>query len=263
MPTTSAARRHRAAKPEMTETYLTTLHRLAGAQKTTKGAPAYSRFVNRRLGRYLAAAAYHAGLSPNQVTVLSAVFSFAAIGMLAGLPATWWVGVLVSVALLLGYALDSADGQLARLRGGGSTSGEWLDHVIDATKISALHLAVLVTTYRHFRMAHDEFFLVPIGFTVIAAVLFFAMILNDQLRCIAAYRNPARPVPAPPSNPSTLRALIVIPVDYGVFCLLFVMLGFHGGFLTVYTLLFFANAAFAVLALSKWFADMRQLDAAG
>ena len=51
---------------------------------------------------------------------------------------------------MLGYALDSADGQLARLRGGGSLTGEWLDHVIDSFKISTLHLAVLVMAYRFF-----------------------------------------------------------------------------------------------------------------
>ena len=53
--------------------------RLAAAQKPrAPGAPAYSIYVNRPLGRLLAAAAYLGGLTPNVVTVISAVFTFSA-----------------------------------------------------------------------------------------------------------------------------------------------------------------------------------------
>ena len=55
----------------VTMSYREALHTLKSRQKSGKGAPAYSRFVNRRLGRYLAAAAYQAGLTPNAVTALS------------------------------------------------------------------------------------------------------------------------------------------------------------------------------------------------
>ena len=60
-------------------------------------------------------------------------------------------GVVVSLLLILGYALDSADGQLARLLGGGTPEGEWLDHVIDSAKLATIHLAVLVSLYRALR----------------------------------------------------------------------------------------------------------------
>ena len=50
--------------------------------------------------------------------------------------------------LVVGYAFDAADGQLARLRGGGIIAGEWLDHMVDAIKVASLHLAVLVGLYR-------------------------------------------------------------------------------------------------------------------
>ena len=92
-----------------------------------------------------AAAAYQIGLTPNQVTYISATFTFVGLLVLALAPATWPVGLLVTVVLVLGYAFDAADGQLARLRGGGSLLGEWLDHMIDSVKVAALHLAVLVT----------------------------------------------------------------------------------------------------------------------
>src|SRR5206468_3735903 len=108
--------------------------RLAGAQKSNRGAAGYSRWVNRRLGRQIAAVAYLRGLTPNQVSAISAVFTFAAIASLAVFRPDWLLAVLATVALLTGYAFDSADGQLARLRGGGSPAGEWLDHVLDALK---------------------------------------------------------------------------------------------------------------------------------
>ena len=130
--------------------YRATVARLAGAQKTTKGAPAYSRFVNRPAGRGLAAVAYLLGMTPNMVTAVSAAFSFAGIGVLIFWHPSALTGMIVCLCLALGYAFDAADGQLARLRGGGSISGEWLDHMVDATKISALHLAVLIGVYRFF-----------------------------------------------------------------------------------------------------------------
>src|SRR5690349_18876650 len=156
------------------------LRQLSHAQKTAKGAPAYSRFVNRRAGRYLAAAAYQAGRTPNQVTAVSAAFSAAAIALVALLPPSAVLGVVVAVLLALGYALDSADGQLARLRGGGTPAGEWLDHVVDAAKIASLHLALLVGLYRSGTRGGE--LLLPLAFSAVATVLFFATLLNDALR---------------------------------------------------------------------------------
>lgn len=96
-------------------------HRLARAQKGhARGAPAYSVYVNRRIGRVLAAVAYRIGLTPNQVSIISAVHSFVAIGLIAFGPVNVPMGLLIALLLVLGYAWDSADGQVARLRGGGS-----------------------------------------------------------------------------------------------------------------------------------------------
>jgi phosphatidylglycerophosphate synthase len=229
---------------------------LAGAQKPAKGAPAYSRFVNRRLGRYLAAAAYRLGLTPNIVTGISAAFSFTAIAVIALARPTVPVGVLVAAALVAGYAFDAADGQLARLRGGGSTSGEWLDHMVDSAKISSLHLAVLIGCFRFFGFAHQAWLLVPLAFTAVANVAFFGMILNDQLRRVAMADGRV----VEQGAPSTLRSLLVIPTDYGVLCLAFLLLGWHHLFFGVYTFLLLASAGFLVLAAFKWFRDMSALD---
>lgn len=228
---------------------------LATAQKTTKGAPAYSRFVNRRLGRYLAAAAYLLGITPNGVTAISAFFSFAGIAAIIFLSPSLFTGVLVCICLVVGYAFDAADGQLARLRGGGSPSGEWLDHMVDATKISSLHLAVLISLYRYFDLTSAGWLLVPMGFSVVAAVMFFGMILNEQLR-----RNATQSAPvADRGNTSGIRSLLVIPTDYGLLCAVFILLAIPPVFLLVYAFLFVCNAGFMFLAAFKWFGDMKAL----
>jgi phosphatidylglycerophosphate synthase len=168
--------------------------------------------------------------------------------------------VAVCLALVVGYAFDAADGQLARLRGGGSPSGEWLDHMIDSAKISSLHVAVALAVHRAAGLDDrigEAWTLVPLGFTIVAAVSFFGMILNDQLRRVHTARTGE---PLPPGAPSTLRSLLVAPTDYGVLCLSFVLLGAPVAFLSVYTLLFAASAGYLALAVVKWFRDMRTLD---
>ena len=175
-----------AAVPPAKERFAEVVARLAAAQKRrAPGSPAYSIYVNRPIGRRLAAAAYLAGLTPNAVTAISAVFTFSAIAVIALTPPTPLTGVGIGLLLILGYALDAADGQLARLRGGGSPAGEWLDHVVDAAKLSSLHLAVLVGWLRFLELPSPALLLVPLGFAIVAAVLFFAMILNDFLRARA------------------------------------------------------------------------------
>lgn len=237
------------------ETLGQTIQRLSSAQKTSKGAPAYSRFINRKAGRLIAAVAYHCRLTPNAVTLISAAWSFAAIGLLVfGSPTTAF-GIAVTLCLAIGYAFDSADGQLARLQGGGSPAGEWLDHVVDSAKIGALHLAVLVSFYR--AGASERELLIPLVWTWVATVLFFVIILNDQLRR-AHGTAPATDAAAP-----VLRSLLVAPTDYGVLLLTFVLIGARDVFAWVYLLLLIANIAYLALGLAKWFRELSGLRTTG
>jgi phosphatidylglycerophosphate synthase len=251
--TTSAPAR-RAREPR--EPLRATVARLAGAQKSSKGAPAYSRFVNRPLGRVIAAVAYRLGLRPNGVSAISGTFSLAGILVLALVRPNPATALAVSALLVVGYAFDAADGQLARLRGGGSLAGEWLDHMIDAAKVSSLHVAVAVAVYRWFGVG-DGWVLVPLGFTVVSAVFFFGMILNDQLRR-------QRGLGARPGTPATsaLRSLAAVPTDYGVLCLAFLLLGAPAAFLVCYTVLFAGTTAYLLAALVAWFHQMQELDRA-
>lgn len=232
---------------------------LSSAQKTAApGSPPYSVYVNRPVGRLAAAAAFRAGLTPNTVSAISFSFTGAGILLLAVAPANAWVGLSVWLALAVGYVLDSADGQVARLTGGGSMAGEWLDHVLDSIKIPSLHLAVLLSLFRNFELG-KAWLLIPVGYTIVASVSFFAMILNDQLKTRHTLRT-GTPVQAT-TRRSGIRSLMLAPTDYGVLCLVFLTLGFHTVFLTLYAAFFAANAAHLLLASRKWFADFQRLAA--
>lgn len=226
---------------------------LARAQKGhARGAPAYSVYVNRRVGRVFAAFAFTWGMTPNQVTLVSAVHTFAGLAVLAFAPIEIWSGVLVALLLAAGYAWDSADGQVARLRGGGSVAGEWLDHFVDALKIASMHLVVAVSLFVHAPRLDASWLLIPLGYSVVATVTFFGMILNDLLKG-------ARGVPSTHARGggTALRSLILLPTDFGVVCLVFVAWGWTPVFLVLYGALFVVNTVFLVAAAVKWFREMK------
>jgi len=234
-----------------TRTHAELVAELAGRQKTVKGAPAYSRFVNRRLGRHLAAWAHRAGLTPNQVTALSALCSAVAIAGLFAFAPSWPLGIAAAALFVLGYALDSADGQLSRLRGGGSPAGEWLDHMVDSGKICLLHLAVLVCLSR--TDLATGWLVVPAGYLVVNVMWFSGLLLTQFLR--QAGRG-AAPVVA---KASVLRSLVVLPTDFGVLCLVFLVLGAPTLFLGLYGLLALANLLFLAASLVVWYRDLSRM----
>ena len=226
---------------------------LRHAQKPAgRGAPAYSRFVNRKIGRVFAAWAIRAGRTPNQVTAISAAFTFAGISLLVIFPPTAWLGVVVGVCLVVGYAFDSADGQVARYTATGSPAGEWLDHMVDATKVSALPLALAAGWYR-FEVVAVPWLSVFLVSAVVGAVLFFGMILTEQLR-----RAHGMESVAPSGTAGNLRAVLVLPTDYGVLCLSFFVLGAPALFLGIYAFLTLASLGYVILAAAKWYREIKQ-----
>jgi phosphatidylglycerophosphate synthase len=235
-------------------TYRKAVAELLGHQKTNKGGPAYSRYVNRPIGRRFAAIAYLIGLTPNQVTGLSALCTFSGIAVIALCDPSPAIAVSASALLVVGYALDAADGQLARLRGGGSVAGEWLDHVVDAMKIATLHLAVLVQ-WHEMGDRSDRALLIPLAFQVVSSVLFFTIILNDQIR--RAHRGTTEMLLAADGSSSPLYSLAVVPTDYGLLCVVFALQWWETGFTWAYGALLAATATFLLLALGKWFREMR------
>lgn len=226
------------------------LARLRSAQKPSRGTAAYSRYVNRPAGRVVAALAHTTGMTPNQATALSACLSAAGIIVLAVAEPSYTKGAAVAVLLAAGYVMDSVDGQLARLRGGGSVRGEWLDHTIDCVKTSSLHLAVAITWFLHPPVDEPVVLLVPLGFSVVQSTTYFGLILMPYLR---QHREGVAP---PSGREHVLRAWLILPTDYGFLCWTFVLLGAATLHLLVYSLLAALSAAFLALALVKWWRDL-------
>lgn len=224
---------------------------LAKAQKSNRNAPAYSRWVNRPLGRIFAATAFKLGLTPNQVTAISAVFTFAGIGVLATGTPSWWLGILVAGLLVLGYALDSADGQLARLRGGGSPAGEWLDHVVDATKLATFHLAVAAFWFRSLGDWPLATVFIPLAFAAQASVWFFGIVITD----LVLRERGAKQVKLAhqEERPSTMMSLLGIPADYGFLALSMGLIGWFDGWRLLYALLAVGNIGLLAVQLVRWY----------
>ncbi|MEU0597704.1 CDP-alcohol phosphatidyltransferase family protein [Streptomyces sp. NPDC006393] len=231
--------------------FSTVVRQLAKVQKPASGVPAYTRFVNRPAGRLLAATAHRMGLSPNHVTAASGVVTLAAVAAVALHRPTPALGCWVAVALLAGFALDSADGQLARLKRSASRSGEWMDHVVDCAKLLGIHAAVLVSLYRFSDRPRPALLLAPIAFQSAAVLLFFGGMLTQQLRARGAgeHARPTRPA-------SAVRGMALLPVDYGLLCLIFLFLGDRRLFLALYLSLLAAHVVLVPAFLVKWFREL-------
>jgi len=218
---------------------------LRSHQKPPRGVSVYSVHVNRPWGRALAAVADRLGLSPNTVTLLSGACSLTAVALIATLTPSPRLGVLIAVLLALGFALDSADGQLARLRGTGSKSGEFLDHMLDCLVKLSLHLAVLVAWVS--ADVARRWLLVPIGFQIAAVLLFFGGTL-------VAILHPR--VDADAATPRPLRAWLLLPVDHGIVSWSFILWGFLPAFTFVYELLFLAHVVLLIALSVQWFREL-------
>lgn len=219
---------------------------LRRAQKSAKGISLYSRWINRPLGRVLAAGAYVIGLTPNGVTVLSALATAAGIVALIALPPTVLTGLVVAVLLMLGFALDSSDGQLARLTGRSSAAGEWLDHVVDAGKQAAVHGGVLLALL--FQLGQNNgLLLLPFAFQIVACVLFAGLTVVDLLLRALPKDEDA------PKAASMVRAVGMLPADYGILCVSFILWGWSTLFFVAYAAIFALTTAITVLLLIKWF----------
>ena len=225
------------------------LDQLASSQKTSRGVSPYSRFINRPAGRFFAAVGHVLGMTPNQMTLASAVCTFSGIAVLALTEPTWTSGIVIAAMLIFGFILDSSDGQLARLTGASSPAGEWLDHVVDCARSVLVHTAVLVSFYRYFSLSSELILLVPLVFQFAAVVLFVAGTLALLLKRSSGRSGSAGP-------PSLARSILLLPADFGILAASFVMLGSGQIFIAAYCTL----AAIQLLLLAtlgaKWFSEL-------
>lgn len=219
------------------------LAELSGRQKPGGGVPAYMRWVNRRAARGIAAGAATLGMTPNQVTAVSAAFTTAGLIVFVVSPVNWATAVLVALLFALGFAFDSADGQLARLTRTAGPAGEWLDHVVDGIRSPALHLCVAGAV-----MLHDVeqlVWVIPVAacFAVLAAGQFTSQLLAEQL--VRARGGEAA------ESGGALKSFLLLPTDTGVLCWVFVLWGRPVWFAVAYGALFALNLVHAAASMRR------------
>ena len=223
---------------------------LDNAQKPGAGVPAYTRWINRRGARVVAAGAYAYGWTPNHVTAVSAVLSVVGMAVLIGFEPSPWSGLVVALFLAAGYLFDSADGQLARLSGRSSKTGEWIDHVVDAFRSPAIHLsvAIAITIYR------------PTSAWVAVVALVYSLVTSGQFLSQILAEAFVRSSRRPQSRGGDLRSFILLPTDPGVLCWTFVLWGFAPAFAWGYSALALIAIAHSVASLHRRYRDLRALD---
>src|SRR5688572_15643844 len=100
-----------------------------------------NRYVYHPLAARLASSLRPTGLSPNVVSVAGMLLAWAAAWAYTTL--AWPQGVLLGFALhLLWHVVDGADGDLARLTGTASPTGELVDGVCDYAGHAVLYIAL-------------------------------------------------------------------------------------------------------------------------
>lgn len=221
------------------------LRLLDAAQKPGVGVPAYTRWVNRRTARYLCAVAERVGATPSAVSVMSILVTFSGLAAFLLLHRTpMLAGVLAAALLALGYALDSADGQLARLQKTSSLQGEWLDHTLDAVRLPAVHLTIAAG----FLMEGLPLIAVAAAvFSVIASASFLSQNLGGLLRDRSQTdRTVTR----------RHQSWLLLPADPGVLCWSFVLWPVTPLFSAVYLALLATNFLHITLSTGRRWAEL-------
>lgn len=133
-------------------------HTAAEFYAVNRGGGLYSEAVSQRIGAVVAVVADRLGIAPTVLTLVNLVLGVAASVAVAGfapvvvtgdLPA-WVLGVSALVAWQVAYAIDCADGQLARVTHQSSPAGARVDVLADVLVQISLVTAVAsaATAYR-------------------------------------------------------------------------------------------------------------------
>ncbi|MFI6264318.1 CDP-alcohol phosphatidyltransferase family protein [Micromonospora sp. NPDC051006] len=125
----------------------------ADFHRTNRGGGLFSESISQWLGAAFAVGAHRMGLPPTALTLTNLVLGLATsvtVVALAGPVATgdvpaWVVGVIALVGWQVAYALDCADGQLARVTDQRSAAGARIDVLCDVAAQIALVAALAAT----------------------------------------------------------------------------------------------------------------------
>jgi len=213
---------------------------LARGASRGKGVQAYwyTEHINRPAARMAAAALATLNVSANTVTMLSFAFTLAGLAM-AVYAGSSMAGVLGAYFLLVvGYVLDSADGQVARILNTSSPAGEWLDHILDNVKHVLFHGALLLSVL----ISQPDRAVTVIALAVIATAAhttaFTAHMLFEQLQHRHNLAGGER------SRDRRFGRIAFFVYDWGILIMLVLVLPFRDLFFAAYGLI----TAYLVLA---------------
>ncbi|WP_433230137.1 CDP-alcohol phosphatidyltransferase family protein [Micromonospora sp. CA-248260] len=126
---------------------------VADFHRVNRGGGLFSESVSQWLGAVFALVAQRLGLRPTALTITNLVLGLAASvtvvaladRVAAGAVPAWLVGLVALIGWQVAYALDCADGQLARVTGQGSAAGARVDVLCDVAAQIALVAALSAT----------------------------------------------------------------------------------------------------------------------
>jgi phosphatidylglycerophosphate synthase len=87
----------------------------------------------------------HTSVTPNQVTLMSALVAFLAATLVQS--STYWIRLVGVVVWFMGYILDICDGDIARYRNMKSEFGHWFEAVSDRAKDLALLAGITLLAF--------------------------------------------------------------------------------------------------------------------
>jgi phosphatidylglycerophosphate synthase len=168
----------------------------------------WTRVFSQRLGSYFAAVAIKAGVSPNQISFLSAVVgsatSAAVVGSYQASP--YLAGALALTGWQIAYGLDCTDGQVARATHQTSNAGAQFDLLCDFVGRLAQLTALASIVFGSVRQTY-----VPAALAAIS-ICWIIPLFHDALVC----GGPPNAVGPPVKRPSWLRLAGSTSRDYGV-----------------------------------------------
>lgn len=207
---------------------------LVAASKKPSGS-IYTRYVNRNAAIPLTYMFWRLGVHPNTISVVSSAVTHTALGLLLVLGVAVPVVVGAYLLLVLGYMLDSCDGQLARVSGKTSKRGEWLDHSLDMVKLLTFNM-----TLGYLLLTHAIDGTLPMGAVFGAIVLnllfqpthFFVISMKDAI--LGLPKKPAATASPAQGLGGAAAALLRNAADYGLFMPMVLLLPWIEAFLYIY-----------------------------
>ena len=174
----------------------------------------YTKFVNRRLAWYFTKHLYT--FSPNIIS-LSAFILLLLGAFLFYQPSNYIISITLYFVLAINYVLDSTDGQVARLTRKGSPIGEWLDHSLDGIKIVIVNYLLIDIVISNGDYKHS---LIWLFLPLIGQIgLYVTGLLSEKILKSGTDKKSVKAK----SNKISFKNILLSPLDYGIFIIIFVI----------------------------------------